>query len=102
MSETTQQTDRSPGGEQANGGQAAPAPGSIEEAQRQRDEYFEQLQRSRAEFSNYQKRSKSQADADRVYAIGSLARDVLEGIDNLERATGALRGSAAAGISEGL
>lgn len=104
MSESTQQTDRLSGGEQANGGQ--PPAGSLEEAlsqtQRQRDEYLEQLQRSRAEFANYQKRSKSQADADRVYAVGSLARDLLEGIDNLERATGALQSSAAAGISEGL
>lgn len=103
MKETPPRTDPlSPESAQssANGGQAAP--GSLEEAQRQRDEYFDQLQRSRAEFSNYQKRAKSQADADRVYAIGSLARDMLDGIDNLERATGALQGSAGASISEGL
>lgn len=79
------------------------APGEeLTQAQRQRDEYFDQLQRTRAEFVNYQKRAKSQAEADRLYAVGSLARDLLEGIDNLERATEALRGSSQAGITEGL
>ena len=58
----------------------------LAQAQQQRDEYLDQLQRSRAEFANYQKRSKAQADADRVYAVGSLARDLLDGLDNLERA----------------
>ncbi len=41
---------------------------------------------ARAEFANYQKRAKQQAEADRAYAIGSLARDLLDTIDNLERA----------------
>ncbi len=74
----------------------------LSQLQAQRDEYFEQLQRSRADFANYQKRSKSQADADRQYAIGSLTRDLLDGFDNLERATDALRASAAPGIGAGL
>lgn len=71
-------------------------------AQRQRDDYLEQLQRSRAEFANYQKRSRSQAEAERAYAVGSLARDLLDGLDNLERAAEALRATAPAGIAEGL
>lgn len=74
----------------------------LAQAQRQRDEYFEQLQRSRAEFANFQKRLKSQADSDRIYAVGNLAKDLLDGLDNLERAAEALKGSAAAGISDGL
>lgn len=74
----------------------------LAQAQRERDEYFEQLQRSRAEFANFQKRVKSQAEADRAYAVGNLAKDLLGGLDNLERATEALRGSAAAGIADGL
>jgi molecular chaperone GrpE len=81
---------------------AAASGEELAQVQRQRDEYFEQLQRSRAEFINYQKRAKSQADADRLYAIGSLAGDLLDGLDNLERATGALRASGASGITEGL
>ncbi len=77
-------------------------PDELSQVQSQRDEYFEQLQRSRADFANYQKRSRSQADADRQYAIASLVRDLLDGFDNLERATEALRASAAPGIGEGL
>lgn len=71
-------------------------------AQQQRDEYLDQLQRSRAEFANYQKRSKTQADSDRVYAVGKLATDLLDGLDNLERAAEALKALAPAGIAEGL
>ncbi len=78
------------------------SPDELSQLQAQRDEYFEQLQRSRADFANYQKRSKSQADADRQYAIASLVRDLLDGLDNLERAAEALRVSAAPGIGEGL
>ncbi len=75
-----------------------------ETAQRkqERDECQDQLLRARAEFANYQKRAKQQADADRAYAIGSLARDLLDTIDNLERAIDALRSSAAEGITAGL
>jgi molecular chaperone GrpE len=91
---------------QADGGTATatPTPGgeTLAHVQRERDELVDQLQRSRAEFANYQKRAKSQADADRAYAVGSLARDLLDGLDNLERATEALRASAPAGIAEGL
>ena len=74
----------------------------LAEALKQRDEYLDQLQRSRAEFANYQKRSKTQADADRVYAVGSLARDLLDAIDNLERAAESLKSNAAAGIADGV
>jgi molecular chaperone GrpE len=82
--------------------ETASMPEELAQVQQQRDEYFDQLQRSRAEFANYQKRSKSQAEADRLYAVGSLARDILDAIDNLERATDALRASANPGIAEGL
>jgi molecular chaperone GrpE len=66
------------------------------------DEAREQVLRARAEFANYQKRAKQQADADRAYAAGSLARDLLEPLDNLERAIGALRASGDPGVTAGL
>jgi molecular chaperone GrpE len=66
------------------------------------DDLKDQLLRVRAEFANYQKRAKQQADSDRVYAVGNLARDLLDAIDNLERATEALRTSASGGISAGV
>lgn len=76
--------------------------GSIDEAVRQRDEYLDQLQRTRAEFLNFQKRSRAQADADRQYAVGSLAADLLNVLDNFERATEAARASGAEAIVSGL
>ncbi|MGC8640144.1 MAG: nucleotide exchange factor GrpE [Isosphaeraceae bacterium] len=69
---------------------------------KERDDLKDQLLRSRAEFANYQKRAKQQAEAEKIYAIGDLARDLLEAIDNLERATEALRASTSESISSGL
>jgi molecular chaperone GrpE len=75
----------------------------ITQVEKERDDLRDQLLRSRAEFVNYQKRAKQQADSDRVYAVGSLARDLLDAIDNLERAGGTLRASGVdAGIVSGL
>ena len=58
---------------------------------RQRDDYLDQLQRARAEFANFQKRSKAQADADRLYLIKPLALDLLAALDNFDRAIEAAR-----------
>jgi molecular chaperone GrpE len=74
----------------------------IELLTRERDDYREQALRSRADFANYQKRAKQQADVDRVYAVGSLARDLLDPLDNLARAIDHLRDSGVEGITAGL
>src|SRR5262245_53149305 len=68
--------------------------GADEETARLKEEcdtLKDQALRARAEFANYQKRAKQQAEADRVYAVGSLARDLLDSIDNLSRAIDSLR-----------
>jgi molecular chaperone GrpE len=83
-------------------GASLPSNDEVAQLQKERDDLRNQLLRSRAEFANYQKRAKEQADAHRVYAIGDLARDLLEAIDNLERATAALRSAANEGITAGL
>jgi molecular chaperone GrpE len=74
----------------------------ISQIKQERDEFREQALRARAEFANYQKRAKQQADSDRVYAIGSMARDLLDPLDNLDRAVEALRASGALGVTAGL
>ncbi len=74
----------------------------IDQIQQERDELKDQLLRSRAEFANYQRRAKQQADSDRLYAVGNLARDLLDSLDNLERAAQALRSTTTEGISSGL
>ena len=71
-------------------------------AQKQRDEYLDLLQRSRAEFANFQKRTKAQAEQNHAYAVSNLAFDLVGVLDNFERALEAARGSGAQGIVEGL
>jgi molecular chaperone GrpE len=95
----------------AGGGSSARAKGasgveagveSAAQIKQERDEYREQALRVRAEFANYQKRAKQQAESDREYAVGTLARDLLEPLDNLDRAIEALRASGAGGVTAGL
>ncbi len=83
-------------------GETMSASEQIEQLKQERDELRDQALRARAEFANYQKRAKQQADADRVYAIGSLAKDLLDPLDNLDRAIEALRTKGAEGITAGL
>lgn len=90
-----------PNAGQANGASLLPSE-EIDLLQKERDELKDQILRIQADFANYQKRARQQADEVRTYAIGSLAQDVLGGIDNLERAIEALRASANQGITSGL
>jgi len=76
--------------------------GDVAALERERDETRDQLLRARAEFINYQKRTKQQAESDRLYAIGNLGRDLLDVLDNMQRATDALRNQATEGIASGL
>ncbi|MDB5349764.1 MAG: hypothetical protein JWN86_1011 [Planctomycetota bacterium] len=84
------------------GVQTPPSPDELGEVTRQRDDYLDQLQRARAEFANYQKRSKAQADQNQAYAVGNLGLDLLAVLDNFERAMEAARGSGASVIVDGL
>jgi len=74
----------------------------LAQAIRQRDEYQDKLQRLQADFVNYQKRAKAQADADRVYLIKPLALDILNALDNFDRAIETARAGGAQAIAEGL
>jgi molecular chaperone GrpE len=87
---------------QAENGETMSASEQIALLKQERDELRDQALRARAEFANYQKRSKQQADTDRAYAVGSLAKDLLEPLDNLDRAIEALRAKGAEGITAGL
>ena len=79
-----------------------PPAGDLQEARQQRDDYLDQLKRAQADFANYRKRSQAQAETDRQYAVGALARDLLEALDNFERALDAARAAGASSIVEGL
>jgi molecular chaperone GrpE len=60
-------------------------------AEQQRDEYLALLQRTRADFENYQKRSRRDSADERQNAHASFARELLPGLDNLQRALLAAR-----------
>jgi molecular chaperone GrpE len=55
----------------------------------ERDQFLSLLQRTRADFENYQKRNQKERDQERRYYVSGLAGDLLTVIDNLERATAA-------------
>ncbi len=86
----------------STGPETGPAGDELAQAIRQRDEYQDKLQRAQADFINYQKRAKAQADADRVYLIKPLALDILNALDNFDRAIESARGGGAQAIAEGL
>jgi molecular chaperone GrpE len=57
----------------------------------ERDQFLGLLQRTRADFENYQKRTQREVQQERRYAHQSLAADLLPALDNLERATEAAK-----------
>lgn len=57
----------------------------------ERDKFLALLQRTQADFENYQKRNQREREQERRYWHGSLALDLLPVIDNLERAMTAAR-----------
>ena len=86
----------------AAGPEAAATADELAQAIRQRDEYHDKLQRAHADFVNYQKRAKVQAEADRVYLIKPLALDILNALDNFDRAIETARAGGASAVAEGL
>ena len=61
-------------------------PDALATAQRERDEYLDALQRSRAEFINYRRRTEQDADRNRIRATESLIMRLLPVADDFERA----------------
>lgn len=57
----------------------------------ERDQFLALLQRTQADFDNYQKRNQREREQERRYAHRGLALDLLPVIDNLERALSAAR-----------
>lgn len=57
----------------------------------ERDKFLNLLQRTQADFDNYQKRNRRELEVERQYALTPLARDLLPIIDNLERALASVK-----------
>jgi molecular chaperone GrpE len=82
----------------------APAPEEFEilrEKARERDEYLDRLQRTSADFANYQKRMQREVEETRKYAAGPVALDLLGVIDNIHRAIEAASGRMDEGFLDG-
>ena len=62
---------------------------AFEETRRERDEYLELAQRTKADFENYRKRVSGEAEAAGKRARAELAAELAPVLDNLERALAA-------------
>jgi len=58
----------------------------LAKAEGERDEYLELAQRTKADFENFRKRMTAEVEAAQVRGKVSVAREVIEAVDNLERA----------------
>jgi molecular chaperone GrpE len=58
----------------------------LQDAKRERDEYLELAQRTKADFENYRKRMSAEVQAALARGKGELVRDVVPVLDDLERA----------------
>lgn len=58
----------------------------LAEAEQQRDEYLELAKRTKADFENYRKRVAADVQAAAVRGKAEVAREVIDAVDNLERA----------------
>lgn len=58
----------------------------LSEAHKERDEYLELAQRTKADFENYRKRVAGDVQAAQARGKAEVAREVIEAVDNLERA----------------
>ena len=91
--------DDRPAAEDANGEGAADRVerdlDELGEAKRERDEYLELAQRTRADFENYRKRVAKETSDALARGKAELARQLLPALDNLERALAAGQDSSA-------
>lgn len=61
----------------------------LSDAQRERDEYLELARRTKADFENFRKRVAADVQAAQARGKAEVAREVIEAVDNLERALAA-------------
>jgi molecular chaperone GrpE len=58
----------------------------LADAHKERDEYLELAKRTKADFENFRKRVAGDVQAAQVRGKGEVAREVIDAVDNLERA----------------
>ncbi len=75
---------------------------ALAEAQHDRDDYLDALQRSRAEFDNFRRRSAREAAGARQAGVGDLAKQLLDVIDDLDRTVAVAQDSSDEGLAAGI
>jgi molecular chaperone GrpE len=75
---------------------------TVEELTRQRDEYLDSLQRLKAEFDNFRKRTARESAAQSARASEALVKELLPVLDDLERALVAAEEHEEAKLEEGV
>ncbi|HEY5943651.1 MAG TPA: nucleotide exchange factor GrpE [Solirubrobacterales bacterium] len=82
------------GGAEESGAQAVEADfeALLAGAEKERDEYLELAQRTKADFENFRKRMNAEVQAAQVRGKSQVALEVIEAVDNLERALEAAGG----------
>jgi molecular chaperone GrpE len=58
----------------------------LADAQKEKEEYLELAQRTKADFENFRKRMSAEVQAAQVRGKAEVAREVVDAVDNLERA----------------
>ena len=74
----------------------------IRQLEKEREEFLNLAKSRQAEFENYQKRQAREQQQEKRYAQEPLARDLLQPIDNLERAVQAAAGEAQSPLAQGV
>jgi molecular chaperone GrpE len=87
----------------AGGDGAAKLREQIETLEKEKKETYDRLLRAAADLDNYRKRTRKEIDEARAQAREAVLKEILPGIDNLERALAAAGSEPAAGsVVEGL
>lgn len=75
---------------------------ALQQAQADRDEYLDALQRSRAEFDNFRRRSARESAGARTAGVGDLAQRLLDVLDDLDRTVAVAEASSDTGLAGGI
>jgi molecular chaperone GrpE len=75
---------------------------ALEDSANQRDEYLDSLQRSRAEFDNFRRRTTREAAGARQAGMGDLAAKFLDVLDDLDRTSEVAAASDDTGLAGGV
>jgi molecular chaperone GrpE len=74
----------------------------LADTQKERDEYLDLAQRTKADFENYRKRMAAEVQAAQARGKIDVARELIGAVDNLERALDAAAGEESADLAEGV